>query len=66
MMEVMKPFLKWLLCAALIINMIYYIGSQEKKCIDGQVHKLVSDKYWRGTGFTCKPLGSQRINETVT
>jgi hypothetical protein len=59
MMEIMKPFflgLGLLFAAALITSLIYGIGSQEKKCIDGQVHKLVSDEYWRGTGFTCKPL----------
>tara|TARA_R110002126_G_scaffold196402_1_gene344358 strand:+ start:287 stop:481 length:195 start_codon:yes stop_codon:yes gene_type:complete len=59
MIEIMKSFLIalcLLFVATLITNLIYGIGSQEKKCIDGQIHKLVSDKYWQGTGFTCKPL----------
>mgnify|MGYP003626643169 FL=1 len=59
MIEIMKPFLIalcLLFFASVITSLIYGIGSQEKKCIDGKVHKLHADKYWQGTGFTCKPL----------
>lgn len=69
MMEKMKPFLLafcLLFLAAILTSMIYVIGSQEKKCIDGKVHKLHAGEYWQGTGFTCKPLSNQRINEAVT
>jgi hypothetical protein len=62
--------MKLYFCALLLIIAfgvgISVIANQEKKCIDGQIHKLVSDKYWQGTGFTCKPLSDNRINEAVT
>jgi len=59
--------MKLYFCALLLIIAfgvgISVIANQEKKCIDGRVHKLHTGEYWQGTGFTCKPLGSQRINE---
>mgnify|MGYP003642263742 FL=1 len=66
MMEIMKPFLIaicLLLFASVITSLIYGIGSQKKKCIDGKVHELHAGEYWQGTSFTCKLLGGQRINE---
>ena len=69
MMEIMKPFLIaicLLLFASVITSLIYGIGSQKKKCIDGKVHKLHAGEYWQGTDFTCKPLSDNRINEIVT
>ena len=56
MIEIMKPFFLAVFVCTIVTSAIYYIGSQEKKCIDEQIHRLVSDKYWQGTGFTCKPL----------
>ena len=66
MIEIMKPFFLAVFVWTILASAIYYISGQEKKCIDGKVHKLVSNEYWQGTGFTCKPLSDKRINETVT
>ena len=63
MIEIMKPFLIALSLLFFSASAIYGIGSQEKRCIDEQIHTLVSDKYWKGTSFTCKPLSDKRINE---
>ena len=46
-----------------VCSMGYTIANQEKKCIDGRVHKLVPNAvYWQGTGFSCKPL---TVKETL-
>ena len=48
-----------LLLLSACASMLYAITSQEKKCIDGQVHNLKANEYWQATGFHCTPLSSE-------
>ena len=40
-------------------SMGYTIANQEKKCIDGRVHELVTNEYWKATVWHCTPLSSE-------
>jgi hypothetical protein len=51
-----------ILCIAVLaffLTMLTDISAREKKCIDNEIHHLFTDKYWKGTGFPCKPLSSE-------
>ena len=42
--------------AVLILAMLTYTSTREEKCINNRIHYLVTDKYWKGTNFSCNPL----------
>ena len=41
-------------------------NNKEKKCIDGTVHWLSDDGYWRATLYACKPLTIEEKGKTAT
>ena len=55
-----KELYFWIFLGFIILgSWVNAIVGQEKKCIDGKIHSLSTDKYWKGTGFSCKPLSSE-------
>ena len=48
---------------AFFLTMFIHLSTREEKCINGQVHELVTNEYWKATRFHCTPLSSEETLE---
>ena len=48
-----------IMAIAFFSTMLIHVSIREEKCINNEIHYLVADKYWKGTGYSCNPLSSE-------